>query len=273
MAISITDIKGFDTVAGSRIIINQNFSVLSDAINNLSTYVNISDKTISNIEKLTVKRGTSNITETLFDTNGSISVGGNIVASGAISATSITLTNGQTISNGDITISSSSSNLINNGNLLLDGEFVQTDATSASVDASNELYFSNTNTTNLIYNGNTAIAGKVDLTGRSVITLSWSNFVATNDSQYYLHRILLKTLPTTRVGQRILIIAKINEDLTLPHYSSEQSGYWVLRDTLAYSDGNPISTGIKFTKSYQTAELIFDGLNWLILNVNGATIS
>lgn len=273
MAISITEIKGFDTVSASRIIINQNFSILSSAINNLSTYVNISDKTISNIEKLTVKRGTSNITDTLFDTNGSISVGGNIVANGAISATSITLTNGQTISSGNFTISNQSSNFINNGNLLLNGEFVQTDATSASIDASNELYFSNSNTTDLVYNGNTAIAGKVDLTGRSVVTLSWSNFVASNDSQYYLHRILLKTLNTTRVGQRVLIIAKINEDVTLPHYSSEENGYFILKDSLSYSGLNPISTGIKFTASYQTAELIFDGLNWTILNLNGCTLS
>lgn len=273
MAIEITEILGSDSIAQSRIVLNQNFNILKNSINSISDYVNIADRTITGIQKLTVKKGETNITETLIDTNGSGSFGGNISVTGNITVNSLLTSNGVNVSGGNISLNSSTSKIINKGNLELDGELVLTDFNSSSIDASNELTFiPSQSVNNLIYSGNTAIAGKVDLTGRSVVTLAWTNFVNTSDSQYYLHRIKLETPNTAIVGQRVLIIARINEDVTLPHYLSEPTGYWIVEDTLSFTTGNPITTGIKFTATGQSCELIFDGLNWLILNVYGAVV-
>ena len=83
---------------------------------------------------------------------------------------------------------------------------------------------------------------------------------------------LVEFLSKAKVGQIVKIIVKINEDITLPQYGVDDPGYWILRDTLEYTTGNPITAGIRFTKSYQSVELVYNGLNWVILNVYGATV-
>ncbi len=52
MSISITDIKGTDSLSGSRIVINDNFSILADEINAIENYINPDAGTIVNLTSL-----------------------------------------------------------------------------------------------------------------------------------------------------------------------------------------------------------------------------
>lgn len=273
MAIEITEISGFDTIAASRIVLNQNFSKLKGAIDDIQTYINTSDKAISGIQSLNIKKGDTNVTDTLITTNGSGAFGGNISAGGSITGNTINSAAGINLTSGNILLNSANSKLINKGDTILSREIVLNDFTSSAASVADELYFANSSgTSNLIYSGNTAVAGWVSLLGRSAIILDWTNFVSVADAQFYLHRLKLRATGNS-VGQTVKIIAKINEDVVLPLHSNDEGyGYFLLRDTLAYTTGNPINNGICFTKSYQSVDLCFDGTNWLITNLYGATL-
>lgn len=277
MAIETKEIRGSDTLAGSRIVINENFQILSSALNVILQYVNTDNKTISNIEKLNITKGTVDITETLVDTNGSISLGGNLLCRGGLEAISLTLSSDLTVDEGDFTMNNPNSSLILLGNMKLDGEYILTDYTTTKIDASNLLTFENfSGNDNIIYDGELKIGGKLSPTGRSAIVLSWESFVDTyenGEEQFYLNKVQLKTgLTNIPVGQILKIVVLINEDLDLPYTGTSDEGYWLTRDCLEYTTSYPITKGIKFTKAWQNVELVYNGVNWVILNVYGAEV-
>jgi hypothetical protein len=53
MSISVTEILGTDSLAGSRLVINDNFNVLADALNNVLVYLNTSAGTFTNLTSIT----------------------------------------------------------------------------------------------------------------------------------------------------------------------------------------------------------------------------
>lgn len=53
MSISVTEILGTDSLAGSRLVINDNFNVLADAVNDILVYLNTSAGTLTNLTSLT----------------------------------------------------------------------------------------------------------------------------------------------------------------------------------------------------------------------------
>jgi hypothetical protein len=53
MSISVTEILGTDSLAGSRLVINDNFNVLADAVNDVLVYLNTSSGTLTNLTSLT----------------------------------------------------------------------------------------------------------------------------------------------------------------------------------------------------------------------------
>ena len=55
MAISVTEILGTDSVSGSRIVINDNFSILATEINAMETYFSPSAATITNLTQITTE--------------------------------------------------------------------------------------------------------------------------------------------------------------------------------------------------------------------------
>lgn len=53
MSISVTEILGTDSLAGSRLVINDNFNVLADAVNDILVYLNTSSGTLTNLTSTT----------------------------------------------------------------------------------------------------------------------------------------------------------------------------------------------------------------------------
>ena len=85
MSISVTEILGTDSLAGSRLVINDNFNVLADAVNDILVYLNTSAGTLTNLTSLTTNTltvGLSSpklqITTSVFNILANPSVQGNI---------------------------------------------------------------------------------------------------------------------------------------------------------------------------------------------------
>lgn len=76
--ISVTQILGTDSIAGSRITINNNFSVLKDAINTLETFLNpnVSGGDL-NIGNIVIKKLSNPVTSTLLNCEASALIQGN----------------------------------------------------------------------------------------------------------------------------------------------------------------------------------------------------
>jgi len=53
MSISVTEILGTDSLAGSRLVINDNFNVLADAVNDILVYLNTAAGTFTNLTSIT----------------------------------------------------------------------------------------------------------------------------------------------------------------------------------------------------------------------------
>lgn len=53
MSISVTEILGTDSLAGSRLVINDNFNVLADAVNDVLVYLNTAAGTFTNLTSIT----------------------------------------------------------------------------------------------------------------------------------------------------------------------------------------------------------------------------
>ena len=85
MSISVTEILGTDSLAGSRLVINDNFNVLADAVNDILVYLNTASATFTNLASITTNGltvGLSSpklqITSSVFNILASPSVQGNM---------------------------------------------------------------------------------------------------------------------------------------------------------------------------------------------------
>lgn len=255
--ITTTYIEGSDTIAGSRQTINDNFLLLANGINTIEQYLNTDTKTISGIESASIQKGIGSITETLLNTNGSISAGGNIVANSSIIGNIGRFKAGLTIETGDITVTSNQSNLALAGNLRLGGEFVLEDFGNSFLDAADKLSFTTNNWTNLVYNQSQTeiIAGLISVKGINSIIIDWAKWLSSQDTRYFLDAIKIGT-SDLRNGHTLKIMALMG--------NIESHPFTILKDTLISSQ--ELTVGVQFTKNYQFVELIFDGTNWVIVN-------
>jgi hypothetical protein len=87
--ISVTEILGTDSLSGSRLVINDNFSILASEINSIETYFNPTAGTITNLNDVRTESLRVGLSTVLLDIN---------------AATFDILTNVR-VSNGDITLS------------------------------------------------------------------------------------------------------------------------------------------------------------------------
>lgn len=279
MQIEFKELPGNELVSASRISINGNFNIAKSAINKILTLIDVDTSKVSGIKSLSVISGTVDITDTLINTNGSISLGGNLICKRNIEAQGMSLSSDLTLTNGNFTMQRPGKYMTLNCNVSIDGETILHDITTAAIDASNITTFDNIGgDDNYIYyptEGDTIVGGWISPVGRSVITLDWLKFVDTDDEVYRLNVVGLKCgLTTTIIGQTVKIISLIDESVDLPVQGNgdAEEGFWITKDCLEYTDETPIEIGIKFTKAYQSVELIYNGTNWMILNINGAEI-
>jgi hypothetical protein len=85
MSISVTEILGTDSLAGSRLVINDNFNVLADAVNDILVYLNPAASTFTNLSNITTNSltvGLSSpklqVTSSIFNITANPTVQGNI---------------------------------------------------------------------------------------------------------------------------------------------------------------------------------------------------
>lgn len=71
MAISVTEILGTDSLSGSRLVLNDNFNILSSEINAMENYFNPAAGTITNLNDLKTDSLRVGLSTVLLDINGS----------------------------------------------------------------------------------------------------------------------------------------------------------------------------------------------------------
>ena len=96
MAVTTTELLGTDSIAGSRIVLNDNFSILRDEINAIETYIDPDAGTIDGLNSLLTTElrvgqlgdYSLEITSTVFNINSDVVINGNIELTGLISNSS-----------------------------------------------------------------------------------------------------------------------------------------------------------------------------------------
>jgi hypothetical protein len=254
--ITVSVLEGSDIIAVSREDINANFKSLAEAVNEYREFLDPIQKSLGNIESLSVKKGTSSITDILITTNGSITAGGSITAKLSISANTASIKSGITLSSGKFSMPDPNSVMDCNGTIALGGELILKDFGNQYVKASDKQTFTSNNWANLVTDQyNNVIGGSISLAGTNSIIFDFSEYVSDIDSRYFINKIKLNTEHIT-IGTRVLIVVLLG--------NNNSKEFIIMNSTLkSYRD---MSIGMIFNKSYQVAEVIFDGTNWVVLN-------
>lgn len=254
--------------------INQNFQLLADGINSLNSIVDPVTQISAGLVSLSVVSSSNPVTDTLINTNGSINAGGNMTVGRIIQAQSALIDNNITLNTGSLILSSENSRIDCAGKFILNGEYVMSDfGSSQIINASYINTWSTSTLNNLIVsptlntyaikttaNSNlTPVGGLLSLIGRSGIILNWDQF--SSDASHMLDVVMLDTTGIS-AGFAIKIIAKLGNN-------SGGHTFKIAPNNIAYPSGKVLN-GINFTESYQTVELIFDGINFIVFNTMGA---
>lgn len=272
--VKTTAMVGGGNISAGRLTINSNFELLQGVINDIQTYLNIDNKAMTGIQSLTLFKGsetTPTPNDYLFRTNGSVSILGSAVIGGLTTSNTARFATGLELTSGDFNLLSSNTTINLNGNLNLGGELVLNDlALDGYVPAYSLLYFQNSgssDTSLVLYDGSTAIGGKISLKNRNSIILDWSGYEGSSTTTA-LNYIQLMTgaqsgNTTLKTGQVVDIIA-----LVVDGYE-----FFIDGSTLKHPSGAlGTPTSIKFTDSYQSIRVIYNGTDWVVLNVEGAEI-
>lgn len=267
---------GSGNISADRIVINRNFEILETIINDFQNYLNIDTKTLTGISSLELFNATPTAAAPNFialNTNGSIRALGNAVITGNITGNIGNFVNGLSVEKGDITFSSTNSNINLNGHLNIGGELVLKDfGLDGTITAYSKTYFeqygSAIGQNLLIQSGQNIIGGMVTMSGRNALILDWTGYNSsdiTSDLTYIelMTNESLGTNPNLKVGQIVEIVALIPP--------VETPEFYVIGQTLKHPDYESTDFNIKFTKSYQSMRVVYDGTHWVILNLNGAT--
>lgn len=271
----ITHLQGRNNIAASRPTINQNFQLLADALNTLMTYLDPATQQIAGIRSINVTSSDQPVTDTLITTNGSINAGGNIIANRLIQAKNAIIENDVTINKGSLIMNSENSRLDCAGKFILGGEFIMSDFGSSSIiNASYIQTWETSNSSNLIIQtqtgayakkdpsiSGTIVGGLLSAVGRSGIIIDWGLYGS--DPQHILDVVMIDTAGIS-AGHTLKIIAKLGNN-------SGGHTFKIAPETIAYPAGQVLK-GINFTTTYDTVELIFDGVNWVPINLKGAIL-
>ena len=71
MAISVTEILGTDSLSGSRLVLNDNFNILTSEINAMEVYFNPTAGTLSNLQNVQTEALRVGLSTVLLDINAS----------------------------------------------------------------------------------------------------------------------------------------------------------------------------------------------------------
>lgn len=193
--INTTQVLGTDTLGSFRIITNQNFTTVTNAINTLETFLNTSPANGDlNIGNILIKKGLNPDTTILFKNEASGQIDGNFTINKDLTVNKFLNVNDVATFNNGITINGGTNKLLNIGNstteihikhqkgMFIDLQFDTTTATIADVETSGVVF-------------------DLDITNKRVVYLDYSGY--TGSSGHNANELNLTGTPTP--GQRIYI--------------------------------------------------------------------
>lgn len=270
MALNVTEILETDEVASSRIIMNNNFSAVKNAVDAITD--NYLDPTTGEmtVNSVTVqKQSTDPITTIGLQVENSADIDGNLSVGATLTANSIVATNGITVPGGDINLTNSANKISSSGGLSVSRAFVQTGFSNGFIPAYDQDSYATISGT----------TGNLVTAGSSVFLLQWTSaYDPSNTADGYTIKDV--RLPNTGdIGQRITIVTTLDSNVTNTdaHYLMAPVGGTILGvDSSSVGNegilicNNDSSVGSNLFNS--CIELAWTGSQWLILNMYGATI-
>jgi len=264
MSITLRPFLGTTMVSDIPTIANGNSDIIQTAVNEITTYVDTTTKTITNVEKLTVVKGTAgtpNPSVTGIDTNTSAKIDGNIVCAGAVSAKTLSVspgagsTDGIVLNTGNLTVSEASSTTTIGGNLSIAGATIQSGISATSFVANSLANYvggwgyNNDDVNNPI--------GYISLVGKSNLVLDFTGYVVTVGSNVKI----IKFLTTNAIaGQVVNVIFRITEPLSIQ----------IQTIGLANGSGWAMTNGITVSHDYSVLTLMYTTDGWLVLTTNNS---
>jgi hypothetical protein len=262
--INFKEILTTNSLDEGRIITNENIRTVYTSFNDLLNYVDLETKSIQGINKIDVFTVTNPNVASLnkvINTNGVVYAKGGISTDNDISGYSLVISGDDTqtdpvlnLQKGNAALGNRNSKHLVNGLCEFNGRFVQTVMikTNAHLESSYVSPGVETSGTEKVAvistNSNSILI--LDFTGYTTST-HISNFrISTTDAVQgqIVHIIVKKTSTPTNIVLK-------NNNIICPTLAS-QSNF----------------NGINFTNNYQSAKFLFDGQNWILIDLFGATI-
>lgn len=238
MSVTITTISGSDSISASRLIQNQNFSVLKNAIEAIQLYMDSTNATISGIKSLTISNSSVSYSSNILNVGKGSALLGNVTMGTSGAATSVTV-NGT----GGFVINQSSLKILL-GSLYCNGS-IYVGMTASSGDGNLGVYKEcRMPGLSTAYSG---ISGMTASTTYSVSTLKY--LVLRNDSTTSSQT---ATLSNGSTGQVLEIVHALGA-----------SAYPVLIST---SNFYGLTGSISLTKTGDSLKCIYDGTSWYMMN-------
>lgn len=266
MAIKLKKVNGGVTLSELRGYINENSEEVESLINSLLEYSDISSdiKTLKGWNKLEIFNGQKNQPNTgttAFETNSSIKVDGNITNNSKFIGKTVELSNGTglKVNNGSVIQLDSETENDFRGNIKSSGAFIDK-SIGTSLDAYKKSTYESGGNNFDETSDPTYVVGHITVGTRSSIILNFNGYTNENVN-YNVNKVKLLTTGIES-GHRLTVIVKMDDSLS--------NDFWIVRDTLYRTTAYDFETGVKFNKSGQTAEFMFDGTKWILLNNQGS---
>lgn len=259
----LTEVENRLSIARSRVVINSNFSVITENVNSILELVNISDRSIDVNSVLITKAGSeSDTTEVLFKSNGSGIFGGNLSVKNNLDVQNITAKKSIILKDGNFTMEGNSSTLDTKGSLSVRGEFILSYGDNTVI----PMNFNVNNTLTSVQGFPSRSVGLVSVKGKSLAYFSWTGRNANTVNTWHNH-VMLDT--TNIKDSHKLIVFSI-----FPEVSSVNDVYKIINGPAPSILNIAHTESIQFTKSYDSAEFIFNESTsaWILTNLNGAFV-
>jgi len=271
MSVTPKTILGSDTLSGSRITLNENFTTLSDAINAIGTIVNTDEQSIQTIKSLTLVDGTidtPNPNSTNLSTNASGNIGGNLTVGYDISASSLSLNNaGSTalsINTGDLDILSANSMINNSGGMKNAGSFIMSGITNIFRANLLSNFTGGEGGTNYYDSIGATYVGQITAANNSVMLIDMSSYNNSVSAESVRH---FKLLTDGIANGHTLKLIFVLDSLTDGNSITDDGGLLILNDNISIPN---IASGtdktIKINASYQAVDFVFYNNTWIYLN-------
>ena len=259
MAVTIEEILATDEIASSRLTINENFAALKDAIDTITdSYINEDTGEIT-ASSMTLARGSEPTTTTILTVEASQSIGGDLAVTGSTALNDLTVNSGIEVDAGNVKFNDVSGTFTNLSVLKQSSAIAFSGLNSTFINAS--LPSAWDSLTTLSASGTNAV---LSVTKKNFIMLDFSSYDGGTNN------ILTVQLPAGSIlGQHLYIVSKIGSS----------NGVHLLKPTIVSSTANIAGlitseavSLVAGTRDYRVVELGWTGSQWIILNLQGATI-